>query len=408
MTEPDVKTKKLKAPFPFFGGKQRIAHVVWDLLGDPSLYIEPFFGSGVVLLRRPSVPKQERVNDINGFLTNFYRAVQRDPDAVADLMNWPVNEIDIEARHRWLCRMPDKEEFLHRMKHDPDYYDVKRAAYWCWGLCAWIGKGWCEGSYFPDDDSKSRGRGVVRDASKVPELVSKGIHKRKGKTVKAQLPKISGAQGVHKKRHVQTQVPNMMAFQKVHRKIPNNAVRGVNSRLPQISSPQGINAVMGGSNEYARQFLRNWMRKISDRMREVRVCCGDWKRVLTKGALSGGGTSIGIFLDPPYKIELDGKKRRDTVYTNDSDHISDEVRKWCIEHENDSNIRMVVAGYDLEHKELTDRGWGVVAWKAQGGMANFGDGKITRNRFRERLWYWPNTLGSLPRLLGNEFVPVEA
>ena len=56
-----------KAPFPWFGGKSRIAAEVWKHLGDVQCYIEPFFGSGAVLLGRPQ-PFQgmETINDIDG------------------------------------------------------------------------------------------------------------------------------------------------------------------------------------------------------------------------------------------------------------------------------------------------------------------------------------------------------
>ena len=30
----------LKAPFPWFGGKSRVAHLVWPALGDVSNYVE--------------------------------------------------------------------------------------------------------------------------------------------------------------------------------------------------------------------------------------------------------------------------------------------------------------------------------------------------------------------------------
>jgi len=56
----------LKAPFPYFGGKSKIAHIVWQALGQPPVYIEPFFGSGAVLLSRKNYdPKyKEIINDI--------------------------------------------------------------------------------------------------------------------------------------------------------------------------------------------------------------------------------------------------------------------------------------------------------------------------------------------------------
>lgn len=43
----------LAAPFPWFGGKRKVAPEVWAALGDPDNYIEPFAGSLAVLLNRP-------------------------------------------------------------------------------------------------------------------------------------------------------------------------------------------------------------------------------------------------------------------------------------------------------------------------------------------------------------------
>lgn len=40
----------LKAPFPYFGGKRVVAPEVWRRFGDTPNYVEPFFGSGAVLL----------------------------------------------------------------------------------------------------------------------------------------------------------------------------------------------------------------------------------------------------------------------------------------------------------------------------------------------------------------------
>lgn len=35
-----------RPPFPWFGGKRKVAPIVWQALGDVELYVEPFFGSG--------------------------------------------------------------------------------------------------------------------------------------------------------------------------------------------------------------------------------------------------------------------------------------------------------------------------------------------------------------------------
>jgi site-specific DNA-adenine methylase len=73
----------IKAPFPYFGGKSRAAHFVWERFGEVKNYVEPFFGSGAVLLSRPDEPHTETVNDLDCMLANFWRALQHDPEAVA-------------------------------------------------------------------------------------------------------------------------------------------------------------------------------------------------------------------------------------------------------------------------------------------------------------------------------------
>lgn len=130
----------LLAPFPWFGGKRRIDAEVWRRFGDVPNYVEPFAGSLAVLLGRPTEPKTETVNDLDCYLANFWRALAADPDGLAAAADWPVNEADLHARHRWLL---DRDGFRGRMRTDPDYYDAKIAGWWVWGLCQWIGSGWC-------------------------------------------------------------------------------------------------------------------------------------------------------------------------------------------------------------------------------------------------------------------------
>jgi hypothetical protein len=124
----------MKAPYPYFGGKSRVASLVWERFGDVPNYVEPFFGSGAVLLVRPHPPKVETVNDMDAYLTNFWRALAADPDGVAEWADNPVNELDLHARHRWLIGQKD---FIHKMRNDPDFHDVKIAGWWVWGLSCW-------------------------------------------------------------------------------------------------------------------------------------------------------------------------------------------------------------------------------------------------------------------------------
>ena len=74
---------EVRAPFPWFGGKRRVADVVWRAFGvDVPNYVEPFAGSLAVLLGRPGgAGKIETVNDLDRYLANFWRAVTADPEA---------------------------------------------------------------------------------------------------------------------------------------------------------------------------------------------------------------------------------------------------------------------------------------------------------------------------------------
>ena len=76
----------LKAPFPFFGGKSRVADNVWSRFGNVPNYVEPFAGSLAVLLGRPHIPGCETVNDKDCYISNFWRSLRQDSQGVA---RWP-------------------------------------------------------------------------------------------------------------------------------------------------------------------------------------------------------------------------------------------------------------------------------------------------------------------------------
>lgn len=133
--------KQLVAPFPYFGGKSRVAHIIWEALGSIDHYVEPFFGSGAVLLARPGKPKLETVNDLDGLLVNFWRSVQHSPDAVAVAASNPVHEVDFHARHIWLTT--HRHDITARLMADPIYHDARAAGWWAWGMAWAIGGKWC-------------------------------------------------------------------------------------------------------------------------------------------------------------------------------------------------------------------------------------------------------------------------
>ena len=178
----DINTR-LRAPFPWFGGKAPVADVVWERLGDVDIYFEPFLGSGAVLLARPEAhrwwERDEIVNDKDGFVCNFYRALQHDPEAVARYADWPLFESDLHARHAWLV---EQREFLTaKLEGDPDYYDARIAGWWVWGVSSFIGEfATGRGPWRRRDGmlvrSTDDGPGIYR---KHPQIViTPGVHKR--------------------------------------------------------------------------------------------------------------------------------------------------------------------------------------------------------------------------------------
>ena len=80
-----------------------MAKEVWTRFGVIQNFVEPFFGSGAVMLGRPSpIVGNETINDLDGYAANFWRAIKRAPEDVAEHADNPVNENDLHARHVWL------------------------------------------------------------------------------------------------------------------------------------------------------------------------------------------------------------------------------------------------------------------------------------------------------------------
>ncbi len=293
---------------------------------------------------------------------NFWRALQHDPDAVAEAADWPVNETDLTARHIWLVN--EGRERLARLHGDPDWYDAKVAGWWVWGLCCWIGGGWCAGNGpWGAEDGKlvhvgGEGRGVIRG---LPHLINPG------RGVKRQLVHLGDSgRGVNR--------------QLVHL---GNAGQGVNRKRPHLGGQGGTGV---GVHAAGRGDLYEYMRALAARLRRVRVCCGDWQRVVTSGALSHG-REVGVFLDPPYDVN----ERDPGCYNSDAEygHVSAAVREWCLENGDNPRYRIVLAGYDGEHDMPSS--WRVLAWKATRAYGTH-DGEDNGNRRRERLWFSPHCL----------------
>lgn len=326
----------LKAPLPWFGGKSRVAHLVWQRFGNPLNYVEPFAGSLAVLLSRPDGPgRNETANDKDCYLSNFWRALQHAPEELTRWADWPVNEADLHSRHRWLV---DQKQFRERMLTDPDYYDPKIAGWWVWGISLWIGSGWC---VRPEWSGRA---GCERS--------NRGIHAR----LSRKMPDLKSDRGVHR------QIPNLKEDKGIA------ALRRVSRHRPESISSD----------------LLDYMQTLADRLRRVRICCGEWDRVLGPSATTKIGLT-GVLLDPPYGVE-----DRSDVYGEESRELAHQVREWALAHGNDPLMRIALCGYQGEHDMPPE--WECVAWKANGGYGNQSNSQGRENTGRERIWFSPHCL----------------
>src|SRR5574343_957655 len=313
----------LAAPFPYFGGKSRAVLQVWQAFGAVGNYVEPFAGSAAMLLGAPDGKRVETINDFDGFIANFWRAIAQDPEAVAHHADWPCNEVDLFARHSWLVRQ--RESLTDKLHADPAWFDAQIAGWWCWGACNWIGSGWCSGT-----------GPWVHDGEKIVDS--------------RQLPHLG------------------------------DAGQGINRKLPHLGDAgQGINRQ---SDQPRRAFIFEWFGKLHERLRDVRVTCGDWRRVVKDSVTTRHGLT-GVFLDPPYT-----KGDMDYGAGGMGKGIADDVRDWCVENGSNPKLRVVLCGHAGEHDFLLLMGWHTKSWKARKGYATNDD--TVANSASETLWCSPH------------------
>jgi hypothetical protein len=305
----------LSAPFPWFGGKRKVAAEIWTRFGAVVNYVEPFFGSGAVLLGRPDPDGNETINDLDGYVANFWRAVKHAPDATADWADWPVSENDLHARHVWLLQQRDT--LRPSLEGDPDYYDAKIAGWWAWGIACWIGSGFCSG----------KGPWWVNDDRQLVHLGDNG--------------------------------------------------QGVNRKLLHLGD--------NGQGDEPSARLGAWFAALSDRLKRVRVCSGDWSRVTGPSVTFKHGLT-GVFLDPPYADTAD---RQSDLYRVDSERVAHDVRVWAIENGQNPLLRIALCGYDGEHQ--MPESWTVFEWSAGDGFGGQAKER-TENHTRERIWFSPACL----------------
>lgn len=302
-------------PFTWFGGKRKIAGLVWEKFGaNIPNYIEPFAGGLAVLLHRPIEDLSEFekfyevFNDQNLFLLNFWRAVQYGDHAeLIKYADFPAHETELLARHRQLVEkhrdLPDEAksevayeieeiELLAWQKHligndqfeadltQYNIFDTEVAGLWLYVTRNWIGTGADDPDIYPQ--------------LKMPSKIRKGW--------------------------------------------------------------------FGGSPEAHLACLRQ-------RLKRALGFVGDWKRVVKSKTQTTDRGTTGVFLDPPYRGTEDyyaGVSKKKPERSS----IADQVDVWAFEHGADENFRIAVCGYEhnFNLEEYQKRGWHLHRWKASIGF----------------------------------------
>lgn len=159
--------------------------------------------------------------------------------------------------------------------------------------------------------------------------------------------------------------------------------RGVHlsEQMPMLSGDSGASG-RGIHASGRTEALYEWMNALAARLRRVRVCCGDWKRVLGRSVTENIGVT-GVLLDPPYG---GGADRDPSLYAHDDLALAAKVRQWALEHGDHPKYRIALCGYEGEHEMPSS--WECVAWKANGGYAASAGNH--ENAARERIWFSPH------------------
>lgn len=72
----------MRTPLTYYGGKQQLANRIVALMPAHRVYLEPFCGGAAVLFAKPRA-QRETLNDLDGAVVRFWRALRDNPDELA-------------------------------------------------------------------------------------------------------------------------------------------------------------------------------------------------------------------------------------------------------------------------------------------------------------------------------------
>jgi DNA adenine methylase len=131
--------------------------------------------------------------------------------------------------------------------------------------------------------------------------------------------------------------------------------------------------------------IERYFTTLSERLRNVRVVCGDWKRVVSPAVLSNNKKLTGVLLDPPY---TKGNQQYGAGGTGGD--IANAVRLWAIANGDNKMLRIALCGLEGEHS--MPAGWKRVKWHAGKGMSLSKEAMADRKL--ETIWFSPHCINN--------------
>jgi site-specific DNA-adenine methylase len=280
--------------FTYFGNKQRIAKLVWQLFGtDNRAYAEPFCGSASILLHSPVKHSFEVINDADCYVANAHRAIKYYPEEVASHLYNPRCEIDLWSRHDYLIN--HKKDFTQVMlREDPTFCDPELAAWWIWGQNLWIGSNYCSPDCLLTKCKPVAHNQGVLSWSQKPTNVNKGVLSTKSQVTWSQKPS--------------------------HRNV-------------------GVLSLTNEEQSHA-QKLFDRVHSVFERLIDTTILCGNWTRALTHSYTTSYG-KCAIFLDPPYPGDY-------SIYENESleGKLFRDVIDYFLKNYKNPDMRIILCGQD--------------------------------------------------------------
>jgi len=123
-------------PYKIYGwtkNKFPVAKQLWDMIGNPIVFIEPFGGNLTLLFARPQKIIHQRqyevIGELDSNVINFWNCVVVNPGRVWEYADLPNTDNEFTRIQNWLISTSD--EFECKM-NDVDYMDFARAGRWLW------------------------------------------------------------------------------------------------------------------------------------------------------------------------------------------------------------------------------------------------------------------------------------